>query len=284
VKKTESLKTVIEKNEVAREEIEWMIQQRPLIYSKDQLFIDYNKDATIILQEFNDASCNEFLGCLNWPGVGSRWRNFLNWLVLNKDGIKDTRDAFEKYANYLGRVLSYRALALTDEQYNKIITDNSIYPSGRLRTDAQTIRDTINTMGVWKVCYARLYIGLQLFKYDPSLSLHDDGETAVSIASGYMRLPEVRVHLMGLSVPKIEHCGFKLVDVQGEGNEHRWFQHNNVWFDANEERTERYTFYEIPFYKDRLMTLRIFNAKQEILDYIEPFKVAQLLKKNNCVC
>lgn len=37
-----------------------------------------------------------------------------------------------------------------------------------------------------------------------------------------------------------------------------WFLHNDIWFDGREERTERYCLFEIPFYSERLLKLRIF--------------------------
>ncbi len=55
----------------------------------------------------------------------------------------------------------------------------------RLRTDEKTIQEIVQKKGVRFVLYARLYIGLGLLEYDPSLSLHDDPETALCIASGY---------------------------------------------------------------------------------------------------
>mgnify|MGYP006973213278 CR=1 FL=1 len=46
----------------------------------------------------------------------------------------------------------------------------------RLKTDARTIDDYILRKGVTYILYGRLYIGLGLLQYDPSLSLHDDPE------------------------------------------------------------------------------------------------------------
>jgi hypothetical protein len=44
---------------------------------------------------------------------------------------KNAEEAFRGFANYLGRVISYRALALTPQQFDTIKDADSIYPSGR---------------------------------------------------------------------------------------------------------------------------------------------------------
>jgi hypothetical protein len=81
------------------------------------------------------------------------------------------------------------------------------------------VNNIIEKYGVWQVAYARLYIGTFLFlsncfkglfslsgrglvEFDPSLSLHDDPETAVTIAGGYMG-QGMKVYVMGLDVPKV---------------------------------------------------------------------------------
>jgi len=188
---------------------------------------------------------------------------------------EDAKSAFAEFAQHLDRVTSYRALSLDEQGYNRIVSEDSIWPSGRLRTDKATIARTVSEMGVRRVFFARLYIGLGLLEYDPSLSLHDDGETAVCIAGGYMKLPHKKVHLMELSVPKIEVSGYKVCDIQDEGKKKRWFEHRGIWFDSYLERTERYTLYEIPFYSRRLRSLRIFETREEVQAYLAPFQKAQ---------
>ena len=85
---------------------------------------------------------------------------------------KDCEEAFRQFAYHLGRITSYRALSLTDEQFETIRKSNSIYPSGRLRVDEKTIDNYILAKGSKFIAYARLYIGMGLMPYDPSLSLH----------------------------------------------------------------------------------------------------------------
>ena len=52
------------------------------------------------------------------------------------------------------------------------------------------------------------------------------------------------------------------------------------WFDADNERTERYTLYEIPFYTQRIQSLRIFTTNDEIEAFLAPFQKKQLELKN----
>lgn len=88
------------------------------------------------------------------------------------------RAAFEGFANKLGRVTSYRALSLTPQGFQTIKDNNSIWPSGQLRTSSSNLAKIVDSYGVRYVAIARLYIGRGMLSYDPSLSLHDDPETA----------------------------------------------------------------------------------------------------------
>ena len=173
-------------------------------------------------------------------------------------------------------VRGMRGLRSTGMQ--RIIDNDSIWPSGRLRTDENTLRDVILRHGSGFVCYARLYIGLRLVKYDPSLSLHDDAETALCIAEGYMRAG-MAVFMFDLDVPVIESCGWSVHDVRVFGpdgpdaaDDSRWFKHRGIYFDAYDQRTERYTFYEIPFVRDRCVRLRVFHDAAGIAALLKPFK------------
>jgi hypothetical protein len=258
---------------VTDQEVEQMLKNRPLIYDKNQLITDYGlsnfQEIQKVFQDFQT-----FLPCLNYPGVGTRWQEFHQYLLENKNP-KNPKEAFSGFANHLGRVTSYRALSLTDQQFKKILEVNEIFPSGRLKTTEEKLRQIVDENGVYKICYARLYIGMRLVEFDPSVSLHDDPETAVCIANGY-KTKEKKIHLFKLSVPKIEACGYKLKDVQDESQLHDWFKFSGVWFDARLERTERYVLYGIPFLKERLQELKIFESDQEIVEFIEPFKEKQL--------
>merc|ERR1712154_32579 len=59
----------------------------------------------------------------------------------------------------------------------------------------------------------------------------------------------------------------------------RWFEHNAVWFDAADERTERQLLYAIPFFKERCRNVTVFETKQKLREAIEPFKQKQLAIK-----
>jgi len=93
-----------------------------------------------------------------------------------------------------------------------------------------------------------------------------------------MNLPERKIHLFEISIPKIEVLGFKVGDVQDKSKENRWFNHRGIWFDAEDERTERYTLYEIPFLSSRCKNIRIFNSKEEVKSFLKPYEIIQLQK------
>jgi hypothetical protein len=289
-----------ESNQVYDQEIEWLLERRPLIYDPAQMIIDYGaEEAEAIQTAFKSAfitlqgekfSLSPFLACINQPGCGTRWQHFLAWLQSGEwepsaealgSNERLVKEAFAGYARHLGRVVSYRALALLDHQFKTIQQDDCINPSGRLKTDEATLIRVVNANGVKKVLYARLYIGLRLLPYDPSVSLHDDGETAVCIANGYAELPHRRIHLMKVTVPKIEAMGYTVAQVQDPSAKQRWFKHRHIWFDSLDERTERYVLWGVPFLSKRLVNLRIFNSEEEVQTYLLPFQQRQLKAKQN---
>ena len=259
---------------ITDEEIEQMLKNRPLIYDKNQLVQDYGEEIyDQIKKAFKLNEFEAFLPCLNYPGVGTRWKEFLNYLKETKTH-KTSKEAFIGFANHLGRVTSYRALSITKQQLKNIKEANEIFPTGRLRTTEDILKQTVDKHGVFFICNARLYIGRGLVKYDPSVSLHDDPETAVCIANGYTS-SEKKIHLFKLDAPKIEACGYVLKDVQDENSRHNWFKFSGVWFDSRLERTERYVLYGIPFLKERLLELKVFETKEEIIEFIRPYKEIQ---------
>eukprot|EP01125_Pyxidicula_operculata_P010162 TRINITY_DN3352_c0_g1_i2.p1 TRINITY_DN3352_c0_g1~~TRINITY_DN3352_c0_g1_i2.p1 ORF type:complete len:293 (+),score=33.51 TRINITY_DN3352_c0_g1_i2:1395-2273(+) len=274
---------------VTEDEINWMTSKRSIEkFDGDQFVRDYGESEYLLtcnlFSEIDKSGI--FTGCLNWPGVGTRWKDFGEYLknaLQSGDPPKTSLEAFKGYANKLGRVTSYRALSLTPEQYETIKNADSIWPSGRLRTTAEELHSIINQNGVKLIAYARLYIGLRLVKFDPSLSLHDDGETAVCIAGGYMDIVNnKKIHLFEVSVPKIEALGYAVADIQD--GEKTWFKHRGIWFNSKWERTERYMLWEIPFLSARLKKLRIFESDQEIMEYLLPFKDKMIaLRKRDLV-
>ena len=225
-----------------------------------------------------------FLQCLFIPGIGTRFEQFYNFLEFCSFEEKETwthQEAFEAFANHLGRVRTYRALALKESEYQKIISDDSIHPTGRLKISKEIVEGMVDLHGVWKICHARLYIGQRMVKYDPSLSLHDHPETTTCIASHYMDLPERKIYLMELDLPLIEVLGYKVRDVAYDRNR-RWFYYGKIWFDSFDETTERYTLFEIPLLSKRMTSLRIFDNQQDIENFLRPFRESQQLLKNQC--
>eukprot|EP01084_Bolivina_argentea_P280631 479951_1 len=264
--------------------------------------------------KYKDKYNKDIFGALAWNGVVSRWKEFMNFLNdiyssnnntdeekkndnNNSDGyiLKSARDALYHFGNSLGRVISYRALALTASEFDSIKQLNEIVPTGQLRASLKEMQYIVDTHGVTKITVARLYISKlsQWIGLDPSLSLHDDCETALCISQTYMNEKNKKyVYLFEMDVPKVMSIGFKVVDVQNKAylvdqtfadrknrkkgkQSDRWFGHNGVWFDAYDERCERQLLYSIPFFKERCREITVFKTRKTLLKRIEPFKVKQ---------
>jgi hypothetical protein len=95
-----------------------------------------------------------------------------------------------------------------------------------------------------------------------------------------MSLPERKIYSMAYSVPLVEVLGYTVEQVQGAGNEHRWFMHRGIWFDATDPRCERYCLYELPFFNTRCLNVRIFDSSKSIQDCLTPFKDLMLSRYN----
>eukprot|EP01084_Bolivina_argentea_P280630 479950_1 len=303
-------------------ELNWMIKQKPLVFDKKQIVIDLGEsEANLLFQQietfenkYKDKYNKDIFGALAWNGVVSRWKEFMNFLNdiyssnnntdeekkndnNNSDGyiLKSARDALYHFGNSLGRVISYRALALTASEFDSIKQLNEIVPTGQLRASLKEMQYIVDTHGVTKITVARLYISKlsQWIGLDPSLSLHDDCETALCISQTYMNEKNKKyVYLFEMDVPKVMSIGFKVVDVQNKAylvdqtfadrknrkkgkQSDRWFGHNGVWFDAYDERCERQLLYSIPFFKERCREITVFKTRKTLLKRIEPFKVKQ---------
>lgn len=252
-------------------EVQWLLRQRPLVHDPEQLQVDYGDEAQCMLAVFSEKKREPLLPLLAWPGIATRWQSFLGWLETTNEATTDPVPVLTTFARYLGRLTSYRALALTEKEYLVIRQGDSILPSGRLKTDAATLASYVRQEGIRKILYTRMcHIGT--FKYDPSLSLHDHPETAVCIAEGYMQAPERLLYRLELDVPLIEVIGWRMCDV--DGSEH-WFEHRGIWFDTTNPRTERFMLYEIPWFSMRCRSVRVFATHEEVQDYLRPFALEQ---------
>eukprot|EP01105_Mastigella_eilhardi_P008283 TRINITY_DN2018_c0_g4_i1.p1 TRINITY_DN2018_c0_g4~~TRINITY_DN2018_c0_g4_i1.p1 ORF type:complete len:281 (+),score=51.56 TRINITY_DN2018_c0_g4_i1:59-844(+) len=224
----------------------------------------------------------DLLPCLAIPGIGSRFDTFHDWLFGQNNAAAiptgGVEQAIAAFSDFLGRVTTYRALSLSPEQYHAIEQADVIFPTGRLRVGDEQLRQVVADEGVRKVAFARLYIGLGLIEHDPSVSLHDDPETAVCISGGYLERGKA-IYLMQLRVPKIESLGFRICDIHNKGSR-RWFVHRGAWFDSEDERTERFTLYGVPFFKSRLLSLRVIKTNEEADAFVARFKEQQLARKN----
>lgn len=277
-----------EASEVSEEEFCWMEARRPLQVTPESLKLDYGvEEAGQMEQAFAEAELSHLLGTLNWPGIGTRWREFLEWCQSQGRCPESPEVALRGFGRYLGRVTTYRALAIDDAALQSIFAADCIFPSGQLRVGSEALEHIVNTKGIRMVCVARLFIAhlQRLLGHDPSISLHDDWQTTSLIASGYATRGK-KVHLFELSCPKVESIGWTLQEVaqQSPGilgpdyaDHDPWFCFpapavpGGVWFDGRWQRTERYGLYGVPFLSMRMMRLFVFNSVDEIGSAVLPF-------------
>lgn len=279
-------------SDIAEREIQWMAQQRDLVLSPTQLKVDYGEEAEQIMLAISDAGMPEVVaGALAWPGVGTRWRRFLSWWrhLADEERPRDAYAALAGFARALGRVRTFRALALDTAGLQRIIQEDEIFPSGRLKpgVDAAHLRGVVEEHGVEKVAVIRLFIAHmpKIGGIDPSISLHDDWQTTSVIASGYAQNGK-RIHLFELSVPAVESLGWTLQEVaQRSGpilgpryaDHDRWFcfpspaNPEGTWFDSTLQRTERYGLYSVPHLRNRLRRLYVFQSMDELARAVAPF-------------
>mmetsp|Transcript_34980 Transcript_34980/g.80549 ORF Transcript_34980/g.80549 Transcript_34980/m.80549 type:complete len:330 (+) Transcript_34980:44-1033(+) len=280
------------KAEVTREEIGWMLARRPLLpVTQESLAHDYNaEEARKMVQAFTDAGMSHLLPVLRWPGVGTRWREFVRW-----EGAKAAatpEHALGGFACALGRVTTYRALSLDAAGLQRILEAKEIFPRGQLDVSPEKLGEIIEVHGVAKVVVARLYIAhlKRLIGHDPSISLHDDWQTTSCIASGYTS-PDKAIYLFEISVPIVESLGLRLNEVEvnaapilgpryGPSTE-GWFCFeapafpDGVHFDRTIQRTERYGLYSVPFLHQRLRRLWKFPSASAVGRAIAPFAQRQ---------
>ncbi|CAE7899016.1 unnamed protein product, partial [Symbiodinium microadriaticum] len=281
---------------IADEEIQWMLSRRPLDHSKvtrERLALDYNEhEARAMLGAFAESKVSHLIPVLRWPGVGTRWREFIKWVTGLPEPPSSPELAFAGFARALGRVTTYRALSLDAAGLRRIIQAKEIFPRGQLEVSADELSRVIEEHGVVKVVVARLYIAhlKRLIGHDPSVSLHDDWQTTSCIASGYTE-KEKSVYLFEVSVPIVESLGLRLSEVEvnappflgprygpsGEG----WFCFaapafpDGVHFDRTVQETERYGLYSVPFLHRRLRRLWRYPSVADIGLAISPFAERQ---------
>jgi len=286
--------------DISEAEIDWMTRQRQLVFSLPQLVLDYGEAGASQIGEAveNAGIPRTVAGALAWPGVGTRWRRFIAWWrgLPQAERPMDAREALAGFARALGRVRTFRALALDGAGLQRILREDEIFPSGRLRSgvDAAYLRNIVETHGVAKIAVVRLFISHMpnLGGVDPSISLHDDWQTTSLIASGYASAGK-RVHLFELSVPAIESLGWTLQEVAErsgpylgpEYSKHEpWFcfpspaASNGTWFDATLQRTERYGLFSVPHLRNRLRRLYMFDSVAELGRAVAPFVADMALR------
>uniref|UniRef100_A0A0G4GW81 Uncharacterized protein n=1 Tax=Chromera velia CCMP2878 TaxID=1169474 RepID=A0A0G4GW81_9ALVE len=294
---------------ISDSELGWCFQRRPLITVDVQtLTHDYGAtDAEQMMKAVSSVS-PRYTPLLRWSGIGTRWHLFSEflggpggeWAVRSgthppPEPPEDPLlfEAFVAFARHLGRVTTYRALALDDRGLAAILEKGQIGPTGEClkgRTPEE-LNGIVHLHGVAKVLVCRLYIAHleRILGADPSISLHDDWQTTSVIASGYLSESK-SVYLFGLSVPVIESCGWTLERVSAEAPEflgdrykghEPWFRFcapaapEGVWFDSTLQRTERYGLYTVPHLKARLQNIWRFSSLEELACAVKPFIVQQ---------
>ncbi len=255
---------------VAPDELSWCWRSVPSEFSEDRL----KRDLGVFFEKqfhFSSLVPPKLKRLLHVPGIVSRLEHFTSWLHEQELDLMDENQVLEKFAIFLGRVTTFRALSLTEEEYNGIRAAGVIFSKGRLRETDEKLESRVDKEGLFRICFYRLYISLMKWA-DPSVSLHDDPETALIIASGYVA-ENKKVYLFEVHVPKIWTVGWKLADIQREPGE-RWFSHRECWFDSTLERTERYTMFGVPL-SSTLKSVRIFDTSQQVEDFVQPFVAKQ---------
>lgn len=284
------------------EEIDWMLSKRPLQATLQLLQTDYGEEATEMVKALQHHDMAHLIGLLRWPGVATRFKKLIAWYITLAVDTRpsEPRAVFAAFARHLGRVTSYRALALHPKQAQALFDANEIFPSGQLKVSASDLADIVEVHGVRKIAVLRLYIAhlRRNIGHDPSVSLHDDWQTTTAIAAGYASFDKLdperskAVHLFEMSVPVIESLGWRLIDVAARAGpilgpsyaDHKRFfcfktpaAEDGIWFDAEDQRTERYSLYTLPFLAQRLQSHRVFNSFEVIRDAIAPFTEHQRL-------
>ena len=290
-------------NRVHEEEFAWMLAKRPLARaSLEGLARDYGRqEAADMAEAFRRAGLERLLPALHWPGVGTRWRRFLSWCRAQQ-GRPDAPEpqegclsgpeaAFRAFGQSLGRVWSYRAIALSDSALGVILEEDNVFPSGQLRVDAAELEEIVERQGVRTVCVARLFISQlrRLIGHDPSVSLHDDWQTTCIIASEYAEGTGRPVYLFEVSCPVVESIGWTLQQVAVEGGPavlgdqlpahlEPWFLFKapgapeGVWLDGRMQRTERFCLYGVPFLRNRMRHLYAFPpSEMSVAKAVTPF-------------
>lgn len=288
-----------QQSEISEQEFSWMEARRELAVTPGRLALDYGEEEARRMEAaFAQGGLSHLLGTLNWPGVGSRWRDFLGWCRSAVPPPETPAAALRGYGRFLGRVTTYRALAIDDAALQRIFYADCIFPSGQLRVGSEVLEDVVNTKGVRTVCVARLFIAhlSRLLGVDSSVSLHDDWQTTSLIASGYASCNKGdpsrsrKVHLFELCCPKVESIGWTLQEVAlqrgavlggATAGHEPWFLFpapavpEGIWFDGRWQRTERYGLYGVPFLSQRLKRLFVFESNLELHEAVLPFATRQ---------
>eukprot|EP00494_Astrolonche_serrata_P033767 UN34036 len=141
-KEREIVKSAVKENSVSNVEIEFLLKYRTIDkFDQKQFEIDFSKEhGHKMLNHFKLSKIPEkYYSLLNLPCISTRYEHFAAWFKRSDQKNKSVKEIFFLYAKSLGRIISHRALAITDKVKNNIIKLNSIHPTGRLKTDEKTV-------------------------------------------------------------------------------------------------------------------------------------------------
>jgi len=282
-----------------------MAAQRPLLYDPRRLTRDYGaQEAALIGSAIRAVGMpEETAGALAWPGVGTRWSRFMAWWRQHVDAQGQgerpltAKEALGGFARAVGRVRTYRALALDDKGLQAILDRDEIFPTGLLRpgVDSAHLRAVVEEHGVRKVAVCRLYISRmhRVGGADPSYSLHDDWQTTCTIASEYSSRQK-KIHLFEVNVPAIESLGWTMLDVSNiaevvlgecQPESEDWFCFEapaapaGIWLNSSLQRTERFGLYAVPLLRVRLRNIYVFDSVAQVREAVRPF--VERMDQNN---
>ena len=131
-----------QEHEITEREIEWMTSQHALVFSAERMAQDYGEHITTQMAASVKGAGMPLgvAGAMAWPGAGTRWQRFVAWYSAQVDKPTTARDALAGFARSVGRVTTYRALALDDAAFKRIIDEDEIFPSGRCNTSSVGLR------------------------------------------------------------------------------------------------------------------------------------------------
>jgi hypothetical protein len=106
---------------ITDDELEWCWRNVPESFSLKRFQTDLSRMHTADVDGYLSTTPASLLPLLHIPGVLSRLDEFALCVKENETAHSDPKAMLRSFADRLGRVTSYRALALTETQYRGIL-------------------------------------------------------------------------------------------------------------------------------------------------------------------